>query len=212
MLAIADEVEDRLYGDLLAQLAPDLIVACGDLPFEYLENLVTRAGCPLVYVPGNHDPDLHPDAMPVGWGPVRARPNLGPEGCDNTDGRIVDTAGVAVAGLGGSMRYKDGPNQYTERQMSLRALRLQMLHQRRRLLRRRDVDVLLAHAAPSGLGDRPDPCHRGFEALNRLARRLRPRLIVHGHVHPYGRHEPDRGIGPTLVVNAIPYRLLEVPR
>src|SRR5262249_58105031 len=50
LLAVADEVDEALYGDALSRLRPDLIVSAGDLPFDYLENLVTRANVPLVYV------------------------------------------------------------------------------------------------------------------------------------------------------------------
>ena len=58
ILAVADEVDDNLYAADLKKLQVDLVVACGDLPFDYLETLVTMASVPLVYVPGNHDPDL----------------------------------------------------------------------------------------------------------------------------------------------------------
>lgn len=35
----------------------ELIVACGDLPAEYLRALMNALDVPLVFVPGNHDPD-----------------------------------------------------------------------------------------------------------------------------------------------------------
>jgi len=47
-------------------------------------------------------------------------------------------------------------------------------------------------------------------AATTLDAALRPRLHVHGHVHPYGAARTDRRLGRTLVVNAIPYRLLEL--
>ena len=56
ILAIADEVDDAMYTDKLARLRPDLVLSCGDLPFDYLEFIVSRLDVPLVYVPGNHDP------------------------------------------------------------------------------------------------------------------------------------------------------------
>jgi uncharacterized protein len=34
----------------------ELILGCGDLPYPYLENLLTFLNVPLMYVPGNHDP------------------------------------------------------------------------------------------------------------------------------------------------------------
>ncbi|MBT3714592.1 MAG: hypothetical protein HOG15_14690, partial [Anaerolineae bacterium] len=59
ILAVSDEVVNRLYtlaanhhfGDV------DLLIGCGDLPYEYLEYLLTIAHLPLYYVPGNHDPE-----------------------------------------------------------------------------------------------------------------------------------------------------------
>src|ERR1700680_1615326 len=107
ILAVADEIDEALYGDKLARLRPDLIASCGDLPFEYLENLVSRANVPLVFVPGNHDPDLRTSDPP--WTALRkdARERA-PLGADNADGRVVDAAGVRVAGLGGSIRYNRG--------------------------------------------------------------------------------------------------------
>jgi predicted phosphodiesterase len=209
VLAVADEEAEALYGEALQELKPDLIVAAGDLPFDYLENLVTRAGVPLVYVPGNHDADVR--LRPQNYGPVVVeQPIPGPQGCDNVDGKILDAGGLRVAGLGGSLRYRVGPNQYSQRQMRRRALGLELRARWRRLLGRPGVDILLTHAPPLGLGDGEDLPHRGFAAFHRLVGVLRPRLLVHGHVHPYGRQRDDRELGATQVVNAVPYRLLEL--
>src|SRR5919108_1937171 len=102
VLAVADEVSEALEGDTLQELKPDLIVACGDLPFDYLENLVTRANVPLLYVPGNHDPALRPpDDMWLGL--TTASPGVGAQGCVSVDGRIEDAARLRIAGLGGSI-------------------------------------------------------------------------------------------------------------
>jgi Icc-related predicted phosphoesterase len=213
ILAIADEVDAALYGDALHRLRPDVIVSCGDLPHEYLENLVTRASVPLVYVPGNHDVEPGAAGQPGGgWPmPLRADDRLpGPQGCESADGRVIEAAGLRFAGLGGSIRYKEGPNQYTQREIRFRALRLEARVRLRRAVGGRGVDVLVTHAPPLGVGDGGDHAHQGFAALHRLVRELRPRLLVHGHVHPVHRRPPDRSLGTTLVVNVIPYRLLEL--
>jgi Icc-related predicted phosphoesterase len=60
------------------------------------------------------------------------------------------------------------------------------------------------------LGDAADAAHRGFEAFARLVKVLGIRLLVHGHVHPYGSKQADRQLGEAQVVNAIPSRLLEL--
>ena len=47
ILAVADEVAESLGGEALAQLRPDLVLSAGDLPFDYLEYLVTVLNVPL---------------------------------------------------------------------------------------------------------------------------------------------------------------------
>lgn len=205
ILAVADEVAESLYGDTLDELRPDLILAAGDLPFDYLENLVSRTDVPLLYVPGNHDPQLKlGDSTFEGLSPKFD--GSGPPGCINVDGHIAEAAGFWIAGLGGSIRYNEGPNQYTQRQMRWRASKLEW---RTRLLRRR-IDILLTHAPPAGLGDGGDPVHAGFGAFNRLVLKLRPRMHIHGHVRTFGPKKDDLHAGDTVIVNAIPYRLLEL--
>jgi len=210
ILAVADEVDEGIYGDKLVQLRPDLVLSCGDLPFDYLEYIVSRVNVPLLYVPGNHDPDLRPadDA----WSPLRVeQPARGPEGCVNIDGLVAEAAGLRVAGLGGSNRYRPGPNQYTPAQMRWRTLRIEVQARLRRRRSGRRLDVLLTHAPPAGLGEKDeDLAHRGFEAFNRLIKNLTPRLLVHGHIHPYGVAQPERRLGGTQIVNAVPHRLIEI--
>lgn len=217
ILAIADEVSDALGPGSLRTLRPDLIVSCGDLPFDYLEYVLTMANRPLLMVPGNHDPARvrHLARVSAGMGtltPWTDDQNAHaerPEGCINVDGRVAEAAGLVVAGLGGSIRYREGPNQYTQREMRHRA---RLLALRARLRHpRRGVDVLVTHAPPRGLGDEEDPAHQGVAALHPLVARLRPTLLVHGHIHPHGTPQPDRWVGATLVVNAVPFRLIEVP-
>jgi len=205
ILAVADEVAESLYGDTLKELRPDLILAAGDLPFEYLENLVSRTDVPLLFVPGNHDPGLKlGDSTYEG---LSAKfDGTGPPGCINVDERTEEAAGMWIAGLGGSIRYNEGPNQYTQREMRWRARKLEW----RARLRRRHIDILLTHAPAAGLGDAGDPAHAGFEAFNRLVVKLRPRMHIHGHVRFFGPKKDDLRVGETVIVNAIPYRLLEL--
>lgn len=209
ILAVSDEVDELLYGPKLDELRPDVIVSCGDLPFEYLENLVSRTDVPLLYVPGNHDPSVKPgDPM---WTPLRADPQTyGPQGCTYVDGRIVEEVGLRIAGLGGSIRYNEGPNQYTQGQMRWRALSLEFRARLKLSLGSGKLDVLITHAPPFGWGAREDPAHVGFVAFARLIKDLAPKLLIHGHVHPYGRVMPTGRIGDTEIVNAIPSRIVEI--
>jgi Icc-related predicted phosphoesterase len=207
ILAIADEVDEALYEDKLTRLRPDLVVSCGDLPFDYLEYIVSRADVPLVYVLGNHDPELRPADQTL----LRSvAPLPGPQGCDNADGRVIAVAGLRIAGLGGSMRYKPGPHQYTDAEMRWRALSLEVRVRLNVSRAARRADVLLTHAPPLGWGSQDDLAHRGFAAFLRLVRILAPRVLIHGHVHPYGQGKPQRPLGSTQIINAVPSRLVEI--
>lgn len=187
------------------------MLGCGDLPFDYLEYLVSRLDVPLLYVPGNHDPSLKlPDLT---WMPLRSELDLtqvGPAGCENIDGRLVEVEGLRVAGLGGSIRYKDGPNQYSQAQASRRALLLEVRIRLKRVRQGRKLDILVTHAPPFGLADAKDAAHVGFVAVLRLIQRVQPLLAVHGHIHPYGRVLPERRIGNTRVVNVVPSRVIDL--
>lgn len=212
ILAVADEVVEQLWTDQVHALAVDLIVAAGDLPFDYLEFLANALDRPVVFVPGNHDVDLSgysnvrglwtKAGVPVRW--------PGPTGAVNADERVVDVAGLRIAGLGGSIRYNKGPNQWTERQQARRARRVSRLAGWRRLRDGRGVDVLLTHSPPLGCGDEPDAPHRGFGCLHGLVSRLQPQFMLHGHIHPHGVPRPDRVLGATRVVNVVGYKVMDI--
>jgi Icc-related predicted phosphoesterase len=74
----------------------------------------------------------------------------------------------------------------------------------------RRVDVLLTHAPPAGVGDGADEAHRGFAALDPLIQRLRPQILLHGHVHPYGAAAPDRLVGDSVVRNVVGAHVFDV--
>jgi hypothetical protein len=210
ILAVADEIDETLYGEKLTTLRPDIVLSCGDLPFDYLEYIVSRVDVPLLYVPGNHDPSLRPTDST--WSPLQFEPQVpGPDGCENVDGRIVEARGLRIAGLGGSLRYKAGPNQYSQAQMRWRALSLEVRARLKRVRNRRRLDILVTHAPPFGFAEAKDATHVGFVAFQRLIQDFQPLLLVHGHIHPYGRSQPERRSGVTRVVNVVPSRMIEIP-
>jgi uncharacterized protein len=194
LLAVSDEVEPQLLDEktVAGQGRIDLLIGCGDLPADYLDGLATLYGAPLLFVRGNHDPpdrkgDYPPDA--------------------EIDGRVVTERGLLIAGLEGCIRYSDGPHQYTERQMTAKALALRFR------LRGRRPDVLITHGPPAGINEGSDPPHRGLRAVRRAVEWMHPRLLLHGHVHPYGRDTPREGqLGETRVINVVGHRLIEVSK
>nr|MDE7299086.1 metallophosphoesterase [Lachnospiraceae bacterium] len=107
-----------------------------------------------------------------------------PEGCTCIEDKIFVYKGVRILGLGGSMRYKPGPHQYTESEMKQRVARLWF-----QLLRRRGFDILVAHSPAYQLNDGRDLPHQGFKIFRKLMEKYRPKFFLHGHVHlSYGRN------------------------
>jgi predicted phosphodiesterase len=208
VLVVADEEAPTLRAQRLRELAPDLVLAAGDLPWHYLEYIASGVDAPVVFVPGNHDPEVQrsrrgrngtytADGLPCD-GPR-------PHGASSADEQVVEAAGLRIAGLGGCVRYKPGPNMYSQRQYAGRAKRLL-----RRARRAGPVDVLLTHAPPLHLGDGEDGPHEGIAALHTVLERLEPTWHLHGHIHPYGLQMPDRQVGPTTIRNVIPWRMIDV--
>jgi len=192
LLAVSDEVESQLLDErtVEAQGRVDLVIGCGDLPADYLDALATLYAAPLVFVRGNHDP-------PGRQGDYPQEAEI--------DGRVVKERGLLIAGLEGSIRYSDGAHQYTERQMMAKewALRLR--------LRLRHPDILITHGPPAGVNEGTDAPHRGLNAVRRAVEWMRPRLLLHGHVHPYGREIIREGqLGETRVINVVGHRLIEL--
>ena len=195
ILAVSDEESPYLWNSNAAQKLRqyDLIISCGDLKSDYLSFLVTVAKCPLLYVHGNHD------------GHYESRP---PEGCDCIEDKLVVYNGVRILGLGGSIRYRPGSHQYTDRQMRRRIQKLRFA-----LWRTGGVDVVVTHAPPRDIGDAEDLAHRGFVALRALLDKYHPQYLLHGHVHlSYGANLPRlRQYGDTAVINTSDRYEFQIP-
>lgn len=168
-----------------------------DRPLDLEVAALEDAGSEVWFVHGNHDADT-PEWHDFVFSSALAERNL--------SGRIVDLGGYRVAGLGGVFRTRvwnprsDAAPGFPTRRDFLRASRdhwrggLPLRHRAtvfpedfERLARQR-ADILVTHEAPSS--------HRfGFEAIDRLARQMGVRLIVHGH-----HHEPYQAVLPDGVV------------
>jgi len=202
ILAVSDQVVERIY-TLASQghfRDVSLIIGCGDLPYEYLEYLVSVLNVPLYYVPGNHDPGYNPK-----------RPDSYAEGGTNLDLRLTRDQGLVLAGFGGSIRYKpDTPNQYSQAEANRRTLSLlpALLWSR---LRGRRVDILIAHSPPFGIHD-SDGSHEGLKALNLLLRWARPRYFLHGHTHFYRQNleASTTDVDGSVVMNIYPYKMIDI--
>jgi Icc-related predicted phosphoesterase len=203
ILAMSDQVEERLYSLISAKHFEniDLVLGCGDMPYDYLENMLTLLNAPLYYVPGNHDPEYNEQA-----------PLSHAEGASNLDLKLVRENTFLIAGFGGSIRYRpDGINQYTQFEAFLRAYRLVPGLIWNRIHYGRFLDILITHSPPFGVHDEDTQAHQGLRALGWLIRFARPRYHFHGHTHFFRRNlaPSETTVGITRVVNVFPYKVIE---
>jgi len=192
ILCVSDSRDPLIYSPQVKNRFHDvdLVLGAGDLDLDYYGFIVSSLNKPLLFVFGNHNlnkihhfrreyasdypPDIHPHAgEPLSYGSTYV------------GGKVIRNGGLIIAGLGGSMRYNDGRNQFTETGMFFRSLRLlpkMLLH---RIVHGRYVDILLTHSPPKGIHDMDDLPHRGFKVFLWFMRRFKPRFLIHGHVHLY---------------------------
>lgn len=225
ILCIADSEDDRLINNWSTigktrLEGVELILSAGDLKPYYLEFLVTMLNVPCLYVRGNHDMIYH-DEPPLGCVCIEddvavlyEDPQTGyailPEKDfaarlrriiekrrDGSERRSAYSEGriIRVAGLGGSMRYHEGRDMYTEKEMEQRTRKLirckdmgfaggSSLFSKHQAETPQDtVDILLTHAPCLGYGDLDDLPHRGFACFNELLERWHPAYHLYGHVH-----------------------------
>lgn len=204
ILAVSDAVVDQLYSTQFAEQyrGTDLILGCGDLPYEYLEFLVSSLNVPLLYVPGNHDPQFNP-----------RDPTSQADGCDFLDRRVANVKGLYLAGLGGSIRYRPmPPNQYTQAQMYVRLISFLPKLVGQQIRSRSTLDIMIAHSPPRGIHDDDDPAHIGFSAFRDYIQIFKPRYFLHGHTSGYkgNLNSAVTQVGPTTVMNINPYKVLEI--
>lgn len=209
-LVISDKVEPVLYGPAVHDRVGkvDLVISCGDLPFYYLEYLMTMLGRPTYYVFGNHYREVEYSS---GKGDEWNRAT-NPLGAENLHGQTVRDGSLLLAGLEGSMRYNDGPGaQYSELEMRMNIYKMtpQLLMNRMRY--GRFLDVLVTHSPPWGIHDKPDLPHRGFRCFLDFMRMFKPAYLLHGHIHIYRNNEiTQTRFAATEVINVYPYRILNL--
>ncbi len=192
ILSVSDRVDATLLSkDNPLPSRPELILACGDLPPEYLTELRSFYEVPLLYVEGNHD--------------IRNVHTL-PIGCTNINTKVVCEQGLRIAGFSGSRWYNGGVHQYQESEM-----KLQILSKWFQLLPLQKLDIVISHAPPRHIHDREDPCHRGFRSFRTLIQKKNPTWFIHGHIHDHFTTPAERitTFHKTKVVNSYGFFFFE---
>jgi len=220
ILAVADHVDPLVYSQSIKDRFEgiDCILGAGDLDISYYEYIVSCLNKPLYFVFGNHNlkslsffrikTDSHPSSdwninTTQGFGSI----------C--VDGKVIrdKKRKIIIAGLGGSRRYNRSEHQFSEFQMFLRIIHMVPRLTFNRVFRGRWVDILLTHAAPLGIHDREDPCHRGFKSFLWFMKRFKPRYLIHGHTHLYDRNAPrTTQYKNTSIINAYNHIVLDLEK
>jgi Predicted phosphoesterases, related to the Icc protein len=187
ILCISDQVDPLVYSPRIRDRFKDidLVLSAGDLPPEYLGFITSMLNVDLLYVAGNHDlGEL--EAKGIYRWPEREKGEIDRStGAIDVGFKLKREGDLIVLGLPGSMLYNKGPNQYSEFRMNLRILALLPRLYFNKIVHGRAADIVLTHASPLGIHDRPDLCHRGFKCYLWLMRKFKPRWLIHGHIHLY---------------------------
>ncbi|MDR2054147.1 MAG: metallophosphoesterase [Treponema sp.] len=187
ILCVSDQIDPLVYSSFIKERFgdADMVLSAGDLPMDYLEFIVSSLNKPLLFVFGNHNLQEYPSYTGRGGVDYNFTQDSHFSGAIHVDSRIRREEGLIVMGLGGSMKYNHGENQFSNIEMFWKILTKIPVLLFNRIFYGRYLDILLTHAAPEGIHDRKDPCHRGFRAFLWFMRTFKPGYLVHGHIHLY---------------------------
>ena len=178
ILTISDVIVPIIYSPRIRQRFNnyDLCIGCGDLPYAYQEYVISMLDIPYFFVRGNHDKEVEYS---------RAGNRKQPRGARNLHLNVIKYAGLLIAGIEGSLRYRDGPFQYSQSEMWVHASRIIPGIIRNRVLYGRYLDIFISHAPPRGIHDQEDHAHQGIDAFRWILSVFKPAYHFHGHIHVY---------------------------
>lgn len=199
-LSLSDVIVQFIYSPHVRQRfnSVDLVIGCGDLPYYYLEFVISMLDVPLFYVRGNHD-------KPVEYSLSGQR--QGPIGGIDLHRRTIAHKGALFAGVEGSLRYRPGEYQYSQGEMWGHVISLFPGLLKNKLKYGRYLDIFVTHAPSQGIHDCSDLAHQGINAFRWFVDVFKPKYHIHGHIHIY---RPDAVMetqfNNTLVINTFGHR------
>ena len=204
ILAVSDVELDYIYNQAIVTRFKDIdvVIGCGDLPYYYLEYIISMLNRPLYYVRGNHAPRF----VEEGSGGARSFP----WGAIDLHRRVKrDPSGLLLAGIEGSVRYNQGCYQYSQTEMWGFVFGLVPGLLLNRLLYGRYLDIFVTHAPPWKIHDQEDLPHNGIKAFLWLIKVFQPAYHLHGHIHVYTPQPVQTQLGASWVLNSYGYRRID---
>ena len=200
ILSVSDKKIPFIYSPSVSKRFEDIdfLIGCGDLPYYYLEYILTALRVPLFFVRGNHDHEFEFSAIGK-----RSHPHGGTDLHKTT----VNYNGTILAGIEGSIRYKPGKFQYSQNEMWFNVYQLVPKMIANRISTGRYLDIFVTHAPMNGIHDCEDLPHHGIKAFNWFVKVFQPIFHFHGHIHLYRPDDPSETlVGATRVINTYGYK------
>jgi len=205
ILIVSDKVSSLLYSPSTQKDLQDVrfIISSGDLPYEYLEYLVSIFNVPLYFVRGNHARCYETESGVIHqhpWGSIDLHLHS-----------IKNEMGYLLAGVQGSHLYNNGAYQYSQATMWRYVFQLVPSLMANFVLSGRYLDIFVTHAPPWGIHDNNDIPHQGIKAFLWVLKVFKPRYHFHGHVYDFTKKAPMiTQFGSTTIINTYGYRLQEM--
>ena len=218
ILCISDKIDPLIYSNNIKKRFNDidLILSSGDLELKYYGFIVSSLNKPLLFVFGNHNlkslSRYRTSNQLFDFEKSDTITNIAPsDGSIYLGDRVKNIKSLLIAGLGGSIKYNNGPNQFSEFGMTLKIFKIVPRLIINRIFHGRWLDILLTHAPPRGLGDREDRCHLGFWIFRTFLKFFKPRYLLHGHIHLYDINEPrEIHFMETKIINIYEHQIIEI--
>ena len=117
-------------------------------------------------------------------------------GIENIHGKVVEVNGVRIAGMQGSLRYKDSYFPfYTDEESVEIAEQLEA------------ADILVSHDYPKNLHGSEDFAHSGLQGITYYCEKYNLPLNIHGHYHDNGYFVLENG---TRSIECYKSKILEI--
>lgn len=206
ILCVSDQIDPLIYSNNVKKRYKDidLVLSCGDLPYSYNDFIMSALNKDLFYVHGNHDKI---EKKPVNYG-------------QPYHGKLIENKVIylkkydlIIAGLGGSMRYRPGEFQYTDKEMNrrIKSIAPKLLYNKIRY--GRYLDILITHSSPLGIHDDIDLCHTGFSSFTYFMDVFSPKYLLHGHMHLTDMNQrPISTYKNTQIINVFQSFILEMKK
>jgi Icc-related predicted phosphoesterase len=218
ILCISDQIDPLVYSGSIKERFKDidLVLCAGDLAMEYVDFIVTSLNKPTYFIFGNHNLKefcyYHPEvAHSRGMYIDEDMKMKHSHGAIYTGFNVFKEGNLLIAGASGSLRYNNGLNQYSDKEMFYRLLKMIPKLVYNKMKYGRYLDIFLTHASPLGIHDKDDPCHKGFKCYLWFLNKFTPKYMIHGHIHLYDLQAPRISTyDKTTVINAYSHYILEI--